>query len=136
MIKNQKQRQRSRRGTLLIAVLVCLGIVVTILLGVVQVSLRQRFQLRNELQLEQTRWLLDAGVGQAHRMIHNDAEYQGETLKVSPGLKKFSAGQIETEVLERSDTDKSKRVLVTVKLGSADELLPTMSRSTEWLIDD
>jgi type II secretory pathway component PulK len=132
--RKQRQRIRSRRGTLLIAVLVCLVVVATILLGVVQSSLRQRYQLRNELQLEQTRWLLDAGMGQARMKIFGDADYEGETLTVSPGLQKFSAGRIETEVLDDGDAKATVRVRVTAKLGSVDQALPTMSRSTEFVL--
>ncbi len=56
---------RQRVGTILIVVLVCLVVVTSILFGAITVSIRHRQQLRNELQLEQTYWLLDAGIGLA-----------------------------------------------------------------------
>ncbi len=56
---------RQRNGTIVIAVLVCLAIATTILFGAIEVSLRQRRQVRSETQMEQTYWLLDAGIGAA-----------------------------------------------------------------------
>ena len=51
-----------RSGSVLVAVLVCFGVVAAILLGVTQSSLMRRRQLKREYQMEQTRILADAGV--------------------------------------------------------------------------
>ena len=62
-------RSPTRKGSVLIVVLVCLSFAATVLFGALRTSLQQRRQLRNEHDLVQTEWLLDAGVQVGHRKL-------------------------------------------------------------------
>jgi type II secretory pathway component PulK len=77
-------RQNSRRGAVLLAVLVCL-IVITIVCGTL---LKQGLAARGQLQAEerrlQARWLAESGLERAAARLESDITYPGETWKPSP----------------------------------------------------
>ncbi len=70
---------RSHRGTVLVATLVCLLVVMGILGAMVQGALRAQKQLHRERDFRQTEFLLQAGSDRANYRLANDANYQGET---------------------------------------------------------
>ena len=127
---------KKRRGTILIAVLVCLGIATTIVLGAVQSSMRQHRQVRRELQVEQARWLLDAGIERAVTAVLAQKEsYRSETLTIAPTLKKFSEATIEISLIQFDPRSKEASVRVTARLAGAGTLAPITQRSREFVID-
>ena len=83
--KRQFSRARNRRGTVLILVLACCAVAVSLIMISLQVSLQQRRQLRSELQLEQTRWILDAAI----RKSIADPPEEAEKFELKPKLEKF-----------------------------------------------
>ncbi len=131
----KRQRFINRRGTILIAVLVCMGIATTILLGAVQSSLRQRRQMRQELQMEQTKWLLDASVGRAISRLQKQPGYDGETLLVAPALEKYSTATLEIAVVREDQPDNRIRAQVKARLGGLSERTPSMQRSREFVVN-
>ena len=56
----------------------------------VQVSLKQRRHLRTELQLEQTRWVLDAAI----RKAIADTPEDTEEIELEPKLQKFDTVRV------------------------------------------
>ncbi len=65
--RRQKHPSQSRRGAVIIAVLVTFGVVALLLLAAAKLSMGQSRQLKRELQMQQTRLLVDAGVAMAIR---------------------------------------------------------------------
>lgn len=61
-----------RRGASLIVVLALLAVCTTILLQLLSAGLQQRFQMRRDLQREQTQWLLRAGDAHAAIELKNN----------------------------------------------------------------
>lgn len=110
------RRSRSRGGALLIAVLVCMGVAITILLGGVQLSLHQRRQMKLDLQMEQTRWLLDAAIDRALDQFHSDPDYGGESISVAPTLEKYGAATIRISLERSGEPTDPVEVLVTARL--------------------
>ncbi len=121
-----------RVGAVLVCVLVCMGIATTIGLVAVRSSLQVRRQLRQELQLEQTRWLLDAGIARGLQQLNRRPDYQGETWEVSPALPTDMHATIEIKVLteptagpatDGQPTDQPlRRLQVKAAIGTADGL--------------
>lgn len=107
----------NRSGTVAIVVLVCLVVTSSIMLGAVASSLRQRRQLQQEIQLEQTRLLLDAGIAKAICEFEKDAGYTGETLDEIDEIGNYKNVFLEIKKLE------SERVQfqVTAKLAQSKE---------------
>ena len=125
-----------RRGAILIAVLVCLGIATTIVLGAVQTSIRQHRQVRNELQLEQTRWLLDAGVERAVAgFLAQPDNYQGEMLTITPGFEKYGQATIDISLIQYDRQTDRATLRVTAQLVGGGSLAPTTQRSREFVLD-
>ena len=123
------------RGVVLIAVLVCIGVVATILFGVVEQSLRCRRQMRNETQLEQVRWLVDAGVRKAITELEQAPGYEGERFVVAPAIYDNLNANVEIKVKPvESDSDRV-RVAVTATLCRADQETAKLKRTKEFVFD-
>ena len=122
-----------RRGAVLIAVLVCLAIVMMLMLGAVQISVRQQRQVRQHLQLEQTRWLLDAGISRAISQLQSQPEYRGETLSVTSGRMKELPATVEIAITATEKVDQF-RLRVTARTDRVEETNPSMQRSLERLL--
>lgn len=83
---NTLRSNKLRRGHLIFAVLVCLSVISLILIGALTHGLRLHRQIRNERMLEQTRWVLDAGISRAIIALDNDPNYSGETIELKQTL--------------------------------------------------
>ncbi|WP_068134309.1 hypothetical protein [Roseimaritima ulvae] len=95
-----------------------MGIVTTIALVAVRSSLQVRRQMRQEVQLEQTRWLLDAGLARGTQQLREAADYQGETWQVTPALAGYPQATVKIEIIDDDSTpDDSRRLHVTAQLG-------------------
>ena len=130
-----KTSSTPRRGTVLIAVLVCMGFATSILLGAVQTSLRLRREVRQELQLEQTKWLMDLGIRKAIIALQGQPAYDGETLAITPPLAKYANASIEITVNRKDQPDNRVRLWVTAQLtGSGGDGTSSTQRSTEIVV--
>lgn len=124
--------QARQRGIVLIAVLVCIGVATTILFGAVEKSLRCRRQMRNETQLEQVRWLVDAGIRKAISNLEQRPDYEGERLVVTPQIYQHLVAKVEIKIEPaNSSTSDQVRVVVTAALHRPDEELPKVKRTKE-----
>jgi type II secretory pathway component PulK len=103
-------RLKNRNGSVLVVVLVCLGFAVTVMMGAARSSIQQRRQMRNERDLQQTQWLLDAGIRLAIEKSKENPHYDGQTLKVSRGLKSGQTGTVKIEI-EKHETDHKASVI-------------------------
>ena len=128
------QPERSRGGVVLIAVLVCMGIVMTLLLGAVQTSLHCRRQMRNEAQLEQTRWLVDAGIQKAIASLEQHPDYAGERITVTPEVGKHAAVVV-IKVKPIKDSSSQVSINVTAELGDAEDEVQKTKRTKELVFD-
>jgi type II secretory pathway component PulK len=130
-----RQSATNRRGTVLIAVLVCMGFATSILLGVVQTSLRLRREVRRDLQMEQTKWLMDLGVVKAISGMQSQPGYDGETLAISTALAKYGDASIDIKVIREDQPTDRVRLRVTARLsGSGGTPSSTTQRSTEVIV--
>lgn len=130
-----RQSTTTRRGTVLIAVLVCMGFATSVLLGVVQTSLRMRREVRQDLQMEQTKWLMDLGVRKAISGLRERPGYDGEILAVPLGLPKYVDASINIKVVREDQPDDRVRLKVTAQLtGSGRTQTSTTQRSTEIVV--
>ena len=126
-----KSSQRiQQRGTVLVAVLVCMVVATTILLGAVKFSLAQRRQVREEYKMEQAQWLLDAAINRGLSLIQKNSEYRGDAISLAPALTKYSIATIETNV-ERSPADNEIKLRVIVRLGNERQPEKILKRSRE-----
>ena len=135
MPRSNKHPQRSRGGVVLIAVLVCMGVVMTILLGAVQTSLHCRRQMRNEAQLEQTCWLLDAGIRQAIANLEQQPDYAGEQIQLSPAISKYANAVVDIKVRPVKDSPGKVSVLVTAELGDLEDEVLKTKRTKELIFN-
>jgi hypothetical protein len=107
---------RSRRGTVLIAVLVCMGFTLSILLGCVHMSLSMRRGLRQDKQMDQTHWLLEAGARKGLQSARFNENYQGESVTLDQPLANLDRAVIEIKILPAVDLEKDKRLKVTATI--------------------
>lgn len=118
-----------RRGTVLICVLSCLGIVIAIVLATMQSSLRGRREIRMQRQLLQTELLCEAGVRHAIQKYHKSSDYRGEKWSPKFGLPSFSHATIEIRIKSiANDADRVNAEIV-ASLASSENSNDRMQRS-------
>ena len=122
---------RRRDAAILIVVLVCLGIASSMTVTAMQSSLRARREMSRQWQLEQTRWLLDAGIRQAMNSATKtdqepdndsapDAAVAGETWDVTDSVSRCSAATITITPVESSAGDDAAVFEVTAVIENED----------------
>ena len=103
-------RAGQRRGYAVLLVLACCSVAVALVMLSLRTSLNQRRQLRNEHQLEQTRWVLDAAIRKS--IADPPSESSEDPLK--PKLEKFD------KVLVSVEPDEAKgQVVIRAKIENA-----------------
>ncbi len=104
--------RNSRKGTVLITVLVCLGFTTSILLGCVHMSLTTRRGLRQHQQMNQTHWLLEAGIQRGLQNFKLNQSYEGERITLSQPLSNLDSAVVEIKILPATEIDKAQRMTV------------------------
>ena len=107
----------SRRGTLVVCVLVCLLVVGSLAGATTHAALRFRRSLRLERQLHQTELLLDAGILRAAKQLRRSSDYRGETWRPSRETVGFDSPLVEIQVSEGDDPS-TRQVKVIAELGA------------------
>ena len=82
-----------RHGLITVCVLVCLIVTVSLSLSMLHSTLRARREVAIRLQVQQTDWLLDAGIQLANARLAESKEYEGETWQVSDAILGFYGGR-------------------------------------------
>ena len=100
--RDQYRFAHSRSGAVLIMVLACLATASTILFGALALSLRYQRQFRNEVQLEQTHWLLDAGIDAAIAEYKSNPGFTHHSLATGDSLLP-GVGSVTIDVIDRTD---------------------------------
>ena len=126
----------SRRfGALLVCVLICLGIAISIMLTSLSSSLRTRRQTIRELQMEQTRWLTDAGIARALDKIRVDERYSGESWTVTPALSDHQEATIEVSIPAEKSQSGKRQISVTATISSRDQRSQPTRRTRTIAVD-
>jgi hypothetical protein len=88
-----------RQGTMLVAVLVCLLVVMGMMGTVLQGALRAHRQLHRERDLRQTELLLQAGHDRALSRLESETNYRGETWNLpAETFANQAAGRVTIEI--------------------------------------
>ncbi|ELP32282.1 hypothetical protein RBSWK_03981 [Rhodopirellula baltica SWK14] len=115
--------------------LVCLGISISLVMTSLKSSLTHRRQTNHLLRVEQTDWLLEAGLVRAHRQLREDDAYTGETWSVSDAIRGDEPAEIEIEVTRDDASEDSLTIRVIARLGQQDPENPRrIQRSNTWQI--
>lgn len=133
MKPNRLHARFGNRGSVVVAVVVCLVAITTICGALLRVGLAERRTLRAEEHRLQAEWLAESGIARAAARLAASNDYAGETWEVpaelmggaSPGLVKIVVTAVESEPRDRlvivqadypSGTDRrsrlSKRIIV------------------------
>jgi type II secretory pathway component PulK len=105
MIRKKPTRAGAgRRGTVLIAALVCLLIVMALLGSMLQGSLRARRQMHVQRDLRQCELLLQAGAERAVHRLATQADYRGESWAV-PAEQIVGTGEGQVTIAAMRDAD-------------------------------
>lgn len=115
------KRYNQRSGGILVIALVSLSVATVIMLSILGSSSRSRIQLRNELRIEQARWLLDGGLSHALASVEKQADYKGETITVDPQLDGKSKATVKISV-DRAEGSKEISIYVTAKITAGNQV--------------
>lgn len=131
----KRKKRFGRRGSLLISVLVCLGIATSITLTGIHSSLRARRQVARELQMEQTRWLVDAGLNRGLIRIRSNADYAGEIWEVTPPLNAHTQATIAVTREASELPDGKTRLTATATIRSLDPISQVTQRTRSIVVE-
>ena len=106
-----------RRGYAALLVLACCSVAVALVMLSLRTSLKQRRQLRNEHQLEQTRWVLDAAI----RKSIADPPGESSEDPIKPKLEKFDKVLVSVEPVKAKG-----QVVIRAKIENAAGTSATM----------
>lgn len=112
-----------RKGTVLIAVLVCMSVVMALLLGTLRMTISMRRQAQKERLVEQARCMVDAGIRYSKTRLAKDPDYNGDSIELNLGDKgrvhsiKIECGQGESEIR------------VSAEIAKKDASIPEIKRS-------
>ena len=120
-------RQHGRNGVTLVVVLVLISVVTIIMLTALTSTLRQRRQLRMDLQLEQTKWIVDAGVRKSLLELKRNPDFKGQTIDLSSALPKY---EVSTLAIKRVVSDK-KKTGDTIEVNASIDFRKDTTRSTK-----
>ena len=129
-----QMKSRSRSGTILICVLVCLGIVITLVMTTMQSSLLGRREVRMQRQLIQTEFLCEAGVQRAVQQLKKTPEYKGEKWFPKLGSTSFENAVIEIRLEPSTDAINTLRAEVIATLANSADSNDRMQRSHTFSI--
>ena len=127
-------KSKSRSGTVLICVLACLGIVMTLVMCIMQSSLRGRREVRMQRQLVQTEFLCEAGVQRAIKQSNRLPDYRGEKWYPALGNKSFEYVAVEIRMEPSKEDGNEMMAEVIATLASSPASNDRMQRSHKFNI--
>ncbi|TWT95032.1 hypothetical protein [Neorhodopirellula pilleata] len=136
--RSLRPERRHHRGMVLICVLVAMGVAITLTGLMIRSSLRARHQMRNEWQLEQTRWLLDRGI----RSVLMESPESDRTIDLTEALPRYASGTLtirrgsESSSESDSSSDGSVTYRVTAVIESRDGVPVVTRRSRDVRVSD
>jgi len=121
-----RYRSRNREGTLLFAVLVCIGVALALTMAAMQTSLSQRRHLSRTMQIEQNRLLLDAAANS--KAFKQWSESQEDADEVKPLKITLQLPNGKPAVITATESDKETYML-TAMIGDAENEISVTRRS-------
>ena len=127
--------RKRNTGVVLVCVLVCMGIASAIVLTSVRMSLRTRRQMRAEIQLEQTRWLLEAGLVRAVKRLREQPDYAGEMWDASEALTQYDRARVSIDVQRDAASAGTARLILRARVGRQAPGQRSTQRSRTVVVD-
>ena len=121
-----RYRSRNREGTLLFAVLVCIGVALALTMAAMRTSLTQRRHLSRTMQIEQNRLLLDAAANS--KAFKQWSESQEDADEVKPLKITLELPNGKPAVITATENDKETYML-TALIGDAENEISVTRRS-------
>ena len=121
-----RYRSRNREGTLLFAVLVCIGVALALTMAAMRTSLTQRRHLSRTMQIEQNRLLLDAAANS--KAFKQWSESQEDADEVKPLKITLQLPNGKPAVVTATESDKETYML-TAMIGDAENEISVTRRS-------
>src|SRR5436305_5654399 len=116
--KPPNRNSSDRRGTVLIAALVCLSIVLAMLGSMLLSALRRGREMHAERDRRQCELLLQAGVDRAAYRLTKESSYRGETWTLEPSeITGQSAGLVTIQISGESAQNQLIEVIAEYRAG-------------------
>ena len=136
MIRIRNSKNNRSGAAALTVVIVSIGVIGALIFASLQTSLRQRRQLDRELQMEQTRWLAEAGLNHAMKLVESEDDLGSDPIVIKPEITGSNTSEVKIEFKE---AEQAVEVSVSVWIGLVDrpetrtrqELNEKMNRTSE-----
>lgn len=120
-----------RNGASLVVVLTLLVVCVAIVLQLVSASLRQRLQLRRDLQRQQTQWLLRAGTEYAAAHSNKPDSELPDTVALE--IPRFESNRLSFKT--QADAPSTQAITITAQIGNSKNPTQLTSLSAQFKLD-
>ncbi len=130
------RRNRSRVGTILIAVLACLLVALSLVLSAVQSSILARRECKEVSLMRQTQLLVEAGTLRAIEKLRQSNDYEGEIWKPKLAIENdlVASVQIKLEPPDGQDAADDRKITIIAKLESRERSDHATQRSFHFII--
>ena len=136
MIRIRNSKNSRSGAAALTVVIVSIGVIGALIFASLQTSLRQRRQLDRELQMEQTRWLAEAGLNHAMKLVESEDDLGSDPIVIKPEITGSNTSEVK---IEYKEAEQAVEVSVSVWIGLVDrpetrtrqELNEKMNRTSE-----
>jgi len=129
---NRSYHRGCRRGSVLVAALVCLAIIVAMIGSMLVAALTASRQLRAERDLRQCELLLQAAADRASNLVAKERDYRGETWNVSAD-KIIGSGDGKVTIELSSDAQDKAQLTIIAEYPVGSETSIRRSRTISFL---
>lgn len=123
-----------RRGTVLVAVMVCLLVVTTLAAALVQSAIKAQQQTRLQQQQLQAFWIAESAARRAIAQLNRSGQYRGETWRIAADELGSRQGAVAVIRVEPID-DESGRQRITVEARYPDDPVHRAAHTKTWIVN-
>lgn len=128
-----RERDRPRRGAILIIALLCLVLAMMLLAALLRLVETGRRQMRQEEAGQQALWLAESGCDRAAARLSANPDYTGETWSITPEELSGADPAAVVITVQRIDNDPKSRLIHVEALFPADSQ-PSIRRTRQATI--
>ncbi|MFK7778083.1 MAG: hypothetical protein QM501_08185 [Gimesia sp.] len=123
----------TRRGAVLVIVMVCLMLISLLMASLLRSALLQRRQVINEQYRVQAEWILESALERAALQRLQDPKYQGEVWKITPadlGSRYAGSAQI---IIKREGND-GRRISIQARVTYPEQTTFSVTRTKKVIL--
>ncbi|QDT88475.1 hypothetical protein [Gimesia algae] len=127
------QAEKTRRGAVLVIVMVCLLLISLVMASLLKSTLLQRRQMLKEQLLVQADWLVESALERAAQQRLTNPEYRGEVWQIDPEElgTRYAAS---AEIVLKPEGEADRRLSIQARIKYPDNQTETITRTKKIIL--